>query len=115
MLATVLVAGCQNLSEIPVPPPAPPAPVIRKYQPLGDGLGRVQSVNERLRFVVLDFSLNRMPAVGDRFEVVRDGAVVGELKVTGPVRNASTVADIVRGNPRPDDLVRPAAADPPAP
>jgi hypothetical protein len=103
----LLAAGCQNLPEIPVPPPPPPTPVVRKYQPLGDSVGRVQSVNERLKFVVLDFSLNRMPADGDRFELVRDDEAVGELKVTGPVRNTSTVADIVRGNPRPGDLVRP--------
>ena len=113
--ASLLAAGCQNLPEIPVPPPPPPTPVVRKYQPLGDGLGRVQSVNERLRFAVLDFSLNRMPAEGDRFELVRDGEVVGELKVTGPVRNTSTVADIIRGNPRPDDVVRPLAPADPSP
>lgn len=111
----LLAAGCQNLPEIPIPPPPPPAPVVRKYQPLGDGLGRVQSVNERLKFVVLDFSLSRIPADGDHFELVRDGEVVGELKITGPVRNTSTVADIVRGNPRPDDTVRPLAPASPNP
>jgi len=72
----------------------------------------VQAVNVRLRFVVLDYSLSPMPATGTRLDLVRAGAVVGELKVTGPVRNNSVVADIVNGEPQVGDLTRPSPASP---
>lgn len=101
-------AGCQNLPLEPVPAPAPPpAAPLRTHQPLDADLGWVQSVNERLRFVVLDYSLNRLPAAGDRLDLIRDGVVVGELKVTGPSRGGTTAADIVEGDPKAGDQVRP--------
>jgi len=106
-LLALAAVGCQNLPLEPVPPPAPPAPPPRTHQPLDADLGWVQTVNDRLRFAVLDYSLNRLPSAGDRLAVIRDGTVVGELKVTGPSRGGTTVADIVEGEPRAGDQVRP--------
>ena len=104
----LLVAGCQNLPPLPEPVPTPPpVPPERLVQPLDAELGRVLSVNARLRFVVLDYSLSPLPATGTRLDLVRAGAVIGELKVTGPVRNNSVVADIVNGEPQAGDLTRP--------
>ena len=99
-------SGCENLSPAPPPPPKPEPPPPR-FVPLDGVVGRVQTVNERLRFVVLDYSLNQLPALGDRLDLVRGGQVVGELKETGPFRNASVVADIVSGSPQVEDVTRP--------
>ncbi|MCW5558962.1 MAG: hypothetical protein KIT22_14170 [Verrucomicrobiae bacterium] len=108
VLLALAAGGCANLPLEPVSPPAPPpAAAPRTHQPLDADLGWVQSINDRLRFVVLDYSLNRLPAVGDRLDVIREDAVVGELKVTGPSRGGTTVADIVDGDPRAGDQVRP--------
>jgi len=106
-------AGCKNLSPEPTPAPAPaPAATRRLIVPLDGVVGRVQSVNERLHFVVLDYSLNSLPAVGESLDLLRDDTVIGELKVTGPVRNAGIVADIVRGNPKVGDIARPKSVAP---
>ncbi len=110
----LLAAGCQNLSDAP-PPPAPAPAVEPLVQPLDGRVGRVQSINERLNFVVLDYSLNRLPALGDRLELIRAGEVVGELKVTGPFRTVSVVADIVEGTPQPGDITRPRPTPPAGP
>lgn len=111
MTAALLAGGCENLPSLPPPPPkpAPPEPLV---VPLDGAVGRVQSVNERLRFVVLDYSLNQMPALGDRLDVIRSGKMVGELKVTGPFRNASVVADIVSGTSQEEDVTRGKAGTP---
>ncbi len=108
----VLVTGCQNLPppEVIVPPQPGPRP-LRLNEPLDGVVGRVISVNTRLRFVVLDYSLNVLPQVGDRLEVWREGDLVGELKVTGPVRNATVVADVVAGDPQTGDQTRPIRGD----
>ena len=75
-------------------------------RPLDGTTAKLLSVNERLRFVVLDYSLSPMPGFGQRLEVVRDGRKVAELKVTGPARGTTTAADIVSGEPRPGDVAR---------
>lgn len=107
LIVVLLGAGCQNLSPEPPPVHRPATTAKPLLQPLDGVVGRVQTVNTRLNFVVLDFSLNQMPAIGDRLDLLRDGTVVAELKVTGPIRNASIVADIVSGTPRVEDLARP--------
>jgi hypothetical protein len=111
-VGTALVTGCQNLPPPEVIPPAePPAAPIRLTQPLDGVVGRVLTVNMRLRFVVLDYSLNTLPRIGDRLELWRDGNRVGLLKVTGPIRNATAVADIVEGEPQPGDQTRPTRSE----
>lgn len=68
--------------------------------------GKVAAVNPGLRFVVLDFSLNRMPAIEERMMIYRQGNKVGEVRVTGPERNGTIVADIVRGEAQVGDEAR---------
>lgn len=106
----LLLAACRTLGPEPsdpkpvatnAPPPAP------RIQPLDTSVGRVVTVNARLRFVILDFSLSALPSPGQRLVLERDGADVGELKVTGPARDATTAADIIRGEPKVGDRVRP--------
>ncbi|MBU6399956.1 MAG: hypothetical protein KGS61_06540 [Verrucomicrobia bacterium] len=77
--------------------------VITLINPL---IGRVASVNPSLRFVVLDFSLNRLPALGQPLNVYRQGQKVGELRVSGPVLDNHVVADVVAGAAQPGDQVR---------
>src|SRR5688572_2645722 len=61
----------------------PPPPTLRAL----DGLnGRLASVNQRLKFVVIDYSLNAVPPIDTRLAVVRSGQKVGFLKLTGPVQ-----------------------------
>lgn len=104
----VLVTGCQNLPPPEViAPPQPGSRPLRLHEPLDGAVGRVISVNARLRFVVLDYSLNVLPPIGNRLELWREDERVGELKVTGPVRNTTVVADVVSGEPQVGDQTRP--------
>jgi len=108
--ALILLAGC---GTVPEPEPArvetnAPAPVPEPLIiPLDASVGRIVAVNARLRFVVVDYSLYTLPAQGQRLSVLRDETEIGELRVNGPVVDATVVADIVRGEPRPGDRTRP--------
>ncbi len=87
--------------------PAPPAPArYPVVTPANSTTGRVAAVNVNLRFVVLDFALNPMPALGQRLNVYRQGQKVGEVTVSGPVRNSNVVADLVVGEAQVGDQVR---------
>ena len=68
--------------------------------------GKVISVNEIGRFVVLRFPLGRLPLQDSTLFVYRQGLKVAELKVTGPQKDDHTVADIRTGECRVDDEVR---------
>jgi hypothetical protein len=68
--------------------------------------GRVASVNENLRFVVLTFPLGQVPPVDSRMNVFRNGAIVGEIRITGPQHDNNSVADIVLGDAKKGDEVR---------
>ena len=59
--------------------------------------GKVVRVNKKAKFVVLSFPISRMPAVFDHLDVIRAGKRVGELRVSGPQRDETIVADIVQG------------------
>ncbi len=60
--------------------------------------GKVAMVNAQGRFVVLSFPLGHMPALDQRLNLYRRGLKVGEVKITGPQRDDTIVADIVDGN-----------------
>ena len=59
--------------------------------------GKVVRTNERLNFVVLDFGLQGLPAIGQQFSIYRLGKKVGKVRVSGPAWDTYTVADIVEG------------------
>lgn len=103
----LLLTGCQNLPPPEVIEPAPPVRPVRLQEPMDGRVGRVMSVNARLRFVLLDYSLNTLPKIGDVVELWREEQVIGELKVTGPIRNTTVLADVVSGEPKVGDLARP--------
>lgn len=75
--------------------------------PLTSGRGVVASVNEPLRFVILDFTLNPLPKIDQQLFLYRRGQKVARVKVTGPVRGQTIAADIVEGNAEEGDEVRP--------
>ena len=74
--------------------------------PITSGDGTVAKVNKKLRFAVLEFPLHPMPAIGQQLFLYRRGQKVARIKVTGPVRGQTVVADIVEGNAEENDEVR---------
>jgi len=87
-----------NASRTVTPPPA--------VRPLTQGPGVIISVNEPLRFVVVDFSTTQPPPLNSRLNVYRAGQKVAELFVSGPIRNSNVVADIRAGEVKAGDEVR---------
>lgn len=109
ILAGMILAGCA------LPRPGIDAAVdspdrVPQVQPLGGLVGKVVSVRDDLRFVVVDFGLNRLPAPGSPLEVERDGTVVGRLRAGRDARGGIVVADWVEGDVGAGDGVRIPAA-----
>ncbi len=75
-------------------------------RPLAQGPGVILSVNESLRFVVIDFSTTRVPEINSRLGVYRGGQKVAELNASGPIRNGNLIADIRAGEVKVGDEVR---------
>jgi hypothetical protein len=69
-------------------------------------VGKVETANQNLRYVVLSFPIGHLPAMEQRLSVYRHGLKVGEVKVTGPQIEDNVVADIVEGDSGPGDEVR---------
>src|SRR5687768_2892979 len=74
--------------------------------PGGSLPGTIISVNSGARFAVLRFPLGDMPPLNQRMSVYRQGLKVADLKISGPQRDAHTVADILAGECRAGDEVR---------
>jgi len=68
--------------------------------------GRVVSVNNQLRFVVVDFLNQRMPRLEQKLAVYHFDQKVAELKVSGPFLGTTVAADVTAGEAQPGDLVR---------
>jgi hypothetical protein len=68
--------------------------------------GKVLTFNSAGRFVVLDFPVGKMPALDATMPVYRAGKKIGEVKITGPARDKSTVADLTSGEAAKGDEVR---------
>jgi len=120
VLAVVSLTGCIFGKHKPKPSPPPAVVNVSPVAPIPSATtntflvtpdesvtGRVTSVNDNLRFVVLTFPIGQNPSRGSRMNVFRNGAIVGEIKVTGPERDDNTVADIVLGDAKKGDEVRP--------
>jgi hypothetical protein len=69
--------------------------------------GRVKSVNDKARFVIITFPVGRMPQVGQIMWVYREGQRVGRVKITGPQLDLNIAADIIEGDAAQEDEVRP--------
>ena len=113
----LLVTGCflrhPKAAHNPAPPPQQPQPPVSGpsakpvIQPDLQLSGQVAMVNSGARFVVITFSGGTVPTIGQRLIIFRNGAKVGEVKVTGPQHENDTVADIISGDPQLHDEIRP--------
>jgi PBP1b-binding outer membrane lipoprotein LpoB len=111
LLAVLLVgfAGCVSqpkpaTNSTPTDPGEPQSKLI--VTPDSLLVGQVTTFNMAGRFVVLNFSVGRMPVLNQMLFVYRDGLKVGEVRVTGPERDNNTVADLISGEAAKGDEVR---------
>jgi hypothetical protein len=93
-----------ELAPAPAEPKSPSQKLI--VTPETGLVGKVETVNQNARYVVLSFPIGRLPAMEQRLSVYRSGLKVGEVKVTGPQIEDNVVADIVEGDSGPGDEVR---------
>jgi hypothetical protein len=63
-------------------------------------------VNDKLRFVIVDFTNSRQPVVDERLGVYRVGEKVAEIRISGPYRNTTVAADIIAGEVKYGDEVK---------
>lgn len=80
-----------------------PATVLR---PLGGWSGRIVSINQKLRFAVVDFSLNQIPQTGRVLSVYRGGTKVGEVRLGAQTRGDFATAELLEGEFLRGDEVR---------
>lgn len=83
--------------------PEPRYPVLTPITPVQ---GRVVFLNEKLRFVIVDFTFHQLPQPGQRLGLYRGATRIGEVRVSGPFRGQTTVADVMSGSARVGDQVR---------
>ncbi len=76
------------------------------FTPTGSAVGRVASVNNQAKFVVISFPIGQLPANETRLSIFHAGMKSGEIKVTGPAQENFTVGDIVSGSAQEGDEVR---------
>jgi hypothetical protein len=74
--------------------------------PLGPAAAKIVSLNTEHRFVVVDFTSRKMPAVGTRVTIYRNGKQVGAVRITEPVRAQLATADILDGEVHVGDEAR---------
>ena len=82
-------------------PPRYPA-----MNPITPVQGRVTFVNAKLRFVIADFAFHLMPQVEQRLGLYREGVRVGGVRISGPSRGTTVVADVLSGEAQVGDQVR---------
>ena len=114
ILITVLLAGCAPTKPGPngqaaSPPvkrvkPSKAAPPI--ITPAYGIIGKVALVNDKLRYVVIDFTLSRKPEPEIRLNVYRNGQKVGEVKISDQAQESNVAADITAGEVKVGDDVR---------
>ena len=68
--------------------------------------GHVSLANMQGRYVVLTFPIGTLPEPGRQLSLYRNGLKVAEIRVSGPHRDNSTVADLLTGEARVGDEVR---------
>ncbi len=107
-LLLALLAACggkarRDAPEARGPAYSGPSPVIL---PLDEPTGLVVKVEERLRFVVIDYALEEAPPQGQLLFLYREGQKVSRLRVSGPTGGRSVVADILEGTAAAGDEAR---------
>jgi hypothetical protein len=111
-LLGLIAAGCSSRPASTSNTPARPAPIPVAANPGlivtpgGTVAGRVALVNARARFVVLSYPMGAVPPVGKQLHIYRNGLKVGEVRVTGPVMDINTSADIIAGECEQGDVAQ---------
>lgn len=101
--ASAPVAEKKKVRMVAKAPPKPAPPIVDPAFPI---TGKISLVNEKLRFVVVDFSLGRKPDSEMRLGVFRDGQKVGSVRVSSQEQNGNVAADLTEGEVRIGDIVR---------
>ena len=99
------LCGCSASSRAQMLMPAPDFPAV--IRPLDGSVGSVVLVNERLRFVVMDYSFSTLPPTGSLLEVYRSTNRVGRVRLSRWSNPTTAAADILEGAPQVGDTARP--------
>ena len=99
-LTAALFAGCAGHKTVA---PVAPQSIVTPDDSMTATVAMYDAVG---RFVVLNFPADKMPKNDQVLFIYRAGLKVGEVKVTGPQRDNSTVADLVSGEAKTGDEVR---------
>ena len=113
VLVSLMCAGCSG-SRSSAEGNSPPqrigvrtnATVSVSPATIAPATGRIARVNPDGAFVILSYPLGKVPPVGRRLSVYRNGVKVGELKVSEPQYQQHTAADIMAGEARAGDEAR---------
>lgn len=103
-LALVACSGSRNAPNQRLGGRTNATPVLVSPANNAPATGRIARVNAD--FVILSYPLGKVPPVGRRLSVYRDGMKVGELKVSEPQYQQHTAADITAGEARAGDEAR---------
>jgi hypothetical protein len=109
LLLTACASKPANLTARP--PAASPVrsvqpPRLPAVLPAGALTGKVVRVNRAGRFAILSFAVGVDPQMDQRLGIYRDGAKVGELKISPWRRDDYVAADLVEGDCQVGDDVR---------
>jgi hypothetical protein len=103
-LFAMVLSGCAG-KKTNQAPPAPRAGTPAAFAKASVG-GIVSRVEPVARFVVLSFPPDQVPAVDQGLNIYRQGAKIAQVKVSGPRRDNSIVADVISGVPEVGDEAR---------
>jgi len=104
LLAGMLVSGCAaHKQKTAASVPKGSSLVITPDASLA---AKVVSYNTTGRFVVLNFPVGQMPAMGQSLFLYHNGLKSGEVKITGPRNETNIVADVTNGSAQVGDEVR---------
>jgi hypothetical protein len=92
LLGVMLVAGCKSTKTVPSPPPTKGGVTAVK-----SGVGKVALVDTDLGFVVLDYTLQKLPRPDLRLTVYRGSQKIGQVTATRQSEDSYLIADINSG------------------
>lgn len=102
-LTGLLTACASHHRPVVAPPPAAQPAIVTPDNSTTASVAMYDAVG---RFVVLTFPVDRMPPNDQIFFIYHAGLKSGEVKITGPVRNNTIVADLISGEAQAGDEVR---------
>ncbi len=106
----LLIAGCAQSPAASrrvrsVPPDVAQGSTNVTVVPVVAITGKVVLVDRKGGFVVLRLAPMLSPFKDTRLFVYHNGKKTAELRISGPQQDVNTVADIMAGDPQPNDLV----------